>query len=195
MSQVSIPVQTKIIIIEGIAGSGKNTLQKSIAGILKSKAVCSFSEEELLFGWKHFWIPAIGTLRLELMESMIEYVEKTIYEHTDSVFVFNRFHISFLLFNTVPHDRQRYDALLSRLRTLPTMIFVPTLSEVEIGERTQHRERKDVVWKQHQKKRMYTGGFDSLTSMYDAEQAQIKKLLQEQNIPYQLVHVEADTIQ
>src|SRR5918992_63650 len=43
---------SRIIILEGISGSGKDTLQKYLKSKLRSRVVHDYSEGELLWSWK-----------------------------------------------------------------------------------------------------------------------------------------------
>ena len=70
-----IPKDKKVIIIEGIAGSGKSTFFKDYKESIKDKMVYAYTEEELLFGWRHNFIPGITDVRLRYFEKILDYID------------------------------------------------------------------------------------------------------------------------
>jgi len=93
MAQTRLP---HIFIIEGIPGSGKDTLTTTLLELLHKDArpVYHYPEEALGFPYTHWYWPGITKARLSLMESALDFVEEESRRHPGAVFVFNRFHLS-----------------------------------------------------------------------------------------------------
>jgi len=183
----------RIIIIEGIAGSGKDTFQKQLSDHYTQKGfiVYNFSEEELLFSWKHFWIKNIEMHRIHYLHSLLDYCVKLIKENPKTIITLNRFHITYAIFSKFNRKAKKlYDVLMKRLRKLPVHIFIGKLEEREIQKRALHSERKEKIWKIHQKKRLKEFKFDSLLELYKAEQNIILKIAQKQKIPFSFIKVQ-----
>jgi deoxyadenosine/deoxycytidine kinase len=188
---MDIPATARIFIIEGIAGSGKDTLQQQLREKLGGKLVYSFSEDELLFSWKHAWIPGIQKLRLRYLNQILDYCEQTLKENPDAVFILNRFHISLITTNTDLKKPAGYRKLIERLRALPIHIYFAVVDKEKIEERVAHKERKDPLWEWHKQKRLQSRGYATLGELYSAEQKLILKMLKAQKIPYSVVNVQA----
>ncbi|MFA5886652.1 MAG: hypothetical protein WC863_02620 [Patescibacteria group bacterium] len=191
MKITSLPA-ARLFIIEGIAGAGKNTLQKQIEGMLSGKTIYDYYEEELLFTWKHAWIEDIDAIRLNFYEHFLNYCEKILRDDSNAVFILNRFHISYAIFtvSSSPDMIAQYEKIINKLKNLPTFVFVPIVTEEAIEERSTHKERVHPVWALHRNKRLVQGGFATFQEMYSQEQKKIKSLVKEQGIPYSLVDVE-----
>lgn len=195
MTGLEIDSSTRIFIIEGVAGSGKSTLQTNLQEKLKNRLVYTYKEEELLFSWKHAWISGIESLRLDFMEKFLDYCEQILLKNKNAVFVLDRFHITFFYLviqhkgKTVMDEgmKKRYAALIARLKKLPVHIYVPLLRPEEIEERSSHKERKEEAWALHLQKRLSTTGFNSLQEMYIDTQRIIKECLEQQDIPFTLL--------
>ena len=86
--------RARIIILEGVPGSGKTTLQKQLPHYLPERDITVFPEEALLFGWIHAWIPGIDEVRLSLMHRLVEYMRTEISENPNRVFLLNRIRCS-----------------------------------------------------------------------------------------------------
>lgn len=188
----SIPPNTRILIIEGIPGAGKTTLHNQLVQSVGDALLYDFHEEELLFGWKHGWIPGIEDLRLSFMDNFLTYCESILAAKDNAVFILNRFHLTYYFITARNPDADpRYQKILERLRTLPVHIYVPQVSDDEIERRAAHIERKDPIWSEHLQKRLAQRGFSTLRDMYSDEQHRTEALLKEQGIPYSLIRVEA----
>src|SRR5437870_11358029 len=59
-----IALDSRLLIIEGIPGSGKDTFQAYLKERLKGRDVYDYSEGELLHSWKHSPIDGILKLRV-----------------------------------------------------------------------------------------------------------------------------------
>ena len=185
------PGHSRIIIIEGIAGSGKDTFQKNLAehSAKGGFIVYSFSEEELLFSWKHYWINNMESHRIRFLHSLLDYCEELI-ENPKVVVILNRFHITYAIFSKFEKKAKKlYDRLVWRLSNLPVQIFVGKLSEENIGKRALHPERNDIVWRMHQDKRLQVSGFGTLTELYKEEQKTIFTIAEKQGIPYSIFYL------
>ena len=178
--------QTQVIIIEGVPGAGKTTLQEHFRHAANIRPVSVFSEEALLFGWIHAWLPGIDTLRMSLMNRIIDHIERTLVESPETLFVLNRFHISYRCF-AKSLDMEAYDLLLARLRNLAVIVLVPQIPPDAIAERAAHVERTDPLWQAHLKKRLGNSGFSDIATMYTAEQEMVRQLLQMQQIRYEIL--------
>lgn len=186
---MDIPNSARVLIIEGIAGSGKDTLQEQLRQKLTGNLVYSFSEDELLFSWRHAWIPGIQKTRFEYMGRLLDYCEQTLKENPDAIFIFNRFHISLVTTNTTFEKPAGYEKLIERLRKLPSHIYFTVVDKDKIEERVSHKERKDPLWEWHKQKRLESRGYSTLGELYSDEQDVILKMLKEQKIPYSVVNV------
>lgn len=191
---LEIPL-AKIYIIEGIPGAGKNTLHVQLKEGLPDKIIYDFSEEELLFSWKHGWIKNIDEMRLEFYENFLDYCAKIIAEKNDAVFILNRFHISYRLYTLLTDtvSEKRYENILQKLKNLSAFIFVPIVADQKIEARSAHLERTDPVWKIHLQKRLEQRGCATLQEMFSLEQKKIAELLEHQGIPYRLMEVPVNT--
>ena len=176
----------RIIIIEGIAGSGKSTFQKQFAQDYNKKGflVYTFLEGELLFSWKHFWIKNIEKYRINYMHSLLDYCIELIKENPKTIITLNRFHITYAIISKFDKQaKKQYELLIERLKKLPVHIFIGKLSESEIEKKKPHSERKG-IWKIHQQKRLENSKFDSLEELYTTEQKLVFTIAQKQGIPY-----------
>lgn len=177
---------TQVIILEGVPGSGKTTLQEHLRLSAGERPVIVFPEEALLFGWVHAWLPGIDELRLSLMHRIIDYIENTLSRHPRKLFILNRFHISYLIFARSA-AREAYDSLIRRLRHLEVLVLVPQLCPTQITDRALHVERIDPQWSAHLDKRLQESGLNSLAEMYTAEQEKVRQILAEQLMPFEIL--------
>lgn len=182
---------TKIIILEGVPGAGKNTIQTQIKEVLSDKLIYEFDEQEVLFSWKHGWLQNIDEMRLTFYENFLSYCEDITTQNPNSVFVVNRFHISYKIFTKLNDQKSsdRYTAILDRLKKLSAFVVVPILPEHHIEQRAKHVERVDPIWQNHLNKRLEQRGFSTLQDMYMAEQIKIQDIIKEQEINYVFTHV------
>jgi len=177
----------RIIVIEGIAGSGKDTIQQKLLDYYNKRnfTIYSFTEEELLFSWKHFWIKNVEIHRIKYLHSLLDYIEESIKSNSKNVFILNRFHITYAIFSSYNKEAKKlYDKLVERLRRLPVQIFIGKLNRSDIERRASHSERKEGIWKIHQQKRLKLAGVSSLLELYTKEQETIFKIAKKQGISY-----------
>jgi primosomal protein N' len=178
--------KAKVIIIEGVPGAGKTTLQKRLRQGARGRSVSAFPEEALLFGWIHAWIPGIDAIRMSLMQRMIDHIEHSLAESPELLFVLNRFHISYFLFATAP-DMAAYDSLIARLRGLDVLVLVPQIAPTAVAERAVHVERVDPLWQAHLNKRLENSGCRDIAAMYTEEQKKVRQLLKTQHLQYEIL--------
>lgn len=178
--------EAQLIIIEGVPGAGKTTLQETLRQAVRERDVTVFPEEALLFGWIHAWIPGIDKLRLSLMHRIADHIELAQADNPSHLFILNRFHLSYLIFADEP-DMDVYDLLLGRLRDLGAQVLVPQLPSRLITERSLHVERVDPLWREHLDRRLEKSGFDDIGAMYTREQQRVRMLLAEQDISYEIL--------
>src|SRR4051812_26695837 len=54
-----VPLNSRVFIVEGISGSGKDTFQSYLKNKLRGRAIYDYSEGELLQSWKQLQIEGI----------------------------------------------------------------------------------------------------------------------------------------
>src|SRR5688572_26616451 len=110
---------SRIIILEGISGSGKDTLQKYLKSKLRGRNVYDYSEGELLLSWNQRPIKDIFKLQVRLMRNFIDYAAGTIESDDRAVFLLNRFHLSTYTMGVTeqPKLEREYNIVLKKLRT------------------------------------------------------------------------------
>lgn len=184
---MKIAKEARIIIIEGITGSGKSTLQKNIRINFKDKKIYTFTEEELLLSWKHIHIPRISLLRMALFNKLLDYIENKLSNDKNLVFILDRFHISVKLleWENDKNFEKSYSDLILRIKRLPVQIMIPILKDSQIKERAVHKER-GIQWSDYLKEKLNLRGSSSLTSLLVKEQKNILKIANEQGIPYSI---------
>ena len=89
-----IVLDSRVLIIEGISGSGKDTLQTYLKKKLKDRDVYDYSEGELLQSWNQLQIEGIFKLRVKFMKLFVNYVKDIVSRDENAVFLLNRFHLS-----------------------------------------------------------------------------------------------------
>jgi hypothetical protein len=178
--------RAQVIIIEGVPGSGKTRLEERLRLSANGRSTSFFPEEALLFGWIHAWLPGIDELRMSLMHRILDHIEHVLAECPQSLFVLNRFHISYLVFAKKP-DMAAYDSLIARLRELTVLVLVPQLCPTMVADRALHIERVDPLWRTHLNKRLEESGFQDLAAMYTAEQIKVRRILATQQLPYEIL--------
>jgi hypothetical protein len=113
-----IALDSRVLIIEGIAGSGKDTFQAYLKEKLKGRDVYDYSEGEVLHSWKHFPIQGILRLRVKFMKLFVNYLKDIVSRDENAVFLLNRFHLSTYVSTITrqPELQREYDAIINVLR-------------------------------------------------------------------------------
>ena len=187
---IDIPEGTRIIIVEGIAGAGKTTLMKQLAERYVDRNIYIFWEQELLLSWKHIHVPHISSLRLDFFNHFLDHVERKIREEEDTIFIFERFHLSIkiLEWEFEREHEARYNRVLSRLKALPVFILITSLERSLIKRRVTHDERSE-QWHDFVSEKLVLRNFNNLESLSIDQQNQFFKLAREQGIPYASIAV------
>lgn len=188
--KVNIPNKARIIIIEGVAGSGKDTLQQLLKAQFKNKAVYDYSEEDLLFTWKLARVKGIAKLRLELLNYFTDFMSETMKEEPQGIFLLNRFHLSNYMAH-VSKDKSlqpQYELIVNKLKKLPVHILLLQLSGEEIDRRSSHMERPK-SWKKYQKAMVKKEGFINRVERYLNEQKLMLDEAKKDSIPYSIIHL------
>jgi len=183
-----IPLEARVLIIEGIAGSGKDTFQAYLKEKLKGRDVYDFSEGELLHSWKHFPIPGILKLRVSFLTQFVKYLKIMVEKDKNAVFLLNRFHLSTYVTTVLrqPELRKEYEELIDVLRTLPIHVFILQLDESEIEQRTLHAERSS-AWRKLQQQIIAKDGFDNKVEKYMTQQRLMINAAESHSIPFSIV--------
>jgi len=180
----------RVLIIEGISGSGKDTLQAYLRQLLKGRDVYDYTEGEVLQSWNQLQIQGIFELQVRFMKLFVNYMRDVINRDQNAVFLLNRFHLSgyVLAILKQPQFAKDYDEILSVLKTLPTHVFILQLNEHEIEGRSLHPERSG-AWKKFQQQIIETEGFRGRLDRYLWQQRLMLQAAEEQNLPHSLVRL------
>jgi hypothetical protein len=183
-----IALDSRVLIIEGISGSGKDTLQRYLKKKLKGRDVHDYSEGELLQSWKQLQIGGILGLRVKFMKLFVNYVKDILDRDENAVFLLNRFHLSTYTSTIIqqPKLEKEYGEIISILRTLPVHIFILQLDEHEIEQRSLHPERS-TAWQKHQKQIIKREGFRNTLGRHIWQQRLILEAAEGQRIPYSVI--------
>jgi len=180
-----IAAKSRILIIEGISGSGKDTFQKYLKKLLKTQVVHDYTEGEVLHSWKQFQIEGILELRLKFMKLFVSYMQNIIKRDQNAVFLLNRFHLSTYAWAAVQQQKLGldYDDIVRALRELPVHIFILHIDDHEIAKRSLHPERSS-AWQKFQQQIVenYTFG-----DRQEKQQRQILEAARIQEIPYSVI--------
>jgi len=180
-----IALESRVLIIEGISGSGKDTFQKYLKSKLRDRVVYDYSEGELLLSWNQRPIKDIFKLQVRLMRNFLDFVAVTLERDDKAVFLLNRFHLSTYTMGVTeqPKLEREYNVILKTLRTLPTHVFVLQLRENEIESRSSHPER-GTAWHKFQQHILEREGFGNFVKRnVTLQQAMIETAIR-QNIPF-----------
>ena len=193
MMTIDLPKDTRIIVLEGIAGSGKTTFKKYLLRQLKDKKLYEYFEEEVLLGWKHIHLPGMSAIRMDFFELFITHLEKKLQEDKDAFFLLERFHLSLRILEWEFEGgfQQRYDRLIERLLELPIHILITKLEKDEIRKRMHHRERSR-QWSEFVEEKLNLRGYKDLEILSVDQQNSFFSLAKEQGISYSAIHVELD---
>jgi thymidylate kinase len=181
---------SRIIIIEGISGSGKDTLQKYLKSKLRGRDVYDYSEGELLLSWNQRPIKDIFKLQVRLMRNFINYAADTINRDDRAVFLLNRFHLSTYTMGVAeqPKLEREYNIVLKTLRTLPTHVFILLLMESEIESRSSHPER-GAAWHKFQQHILEREGFQNFVKRNTLLQKAMVETAIHQQIPFSILRL------
>ena len=182
---------SRVIIIEGISGSGKDTFQRYLKNKLKDRVVYDYSEGELLWSWKHQQITDIFKMQIRLMKNFLDYIATVLESDEDAVFLLNRFHLSTYTMYTSPITGQstvqrEYNAVINTLRTLPAHVFLLQLMEDEMEARSAHPER-GIAWRRFQQHIFEREGFGNFVKRNAALQKAMVATAIRQNIPFSIL--------
>jgi len=189
--EISIPDNARIIIIEGVAGSGKDTLQQLLKKQFKDKVIYDYAEGDLLFTWKLARVKEIGKLRLELLNHFTDFISEIITEEPQSIFLLNRFHLSNYMAHVSKDEKLRpqYDQIIGKLKKLPVHILLLQLTAEEINKRSSHTERPG-FWKRYQKIMIKEDGFTDRIGRYLNEQKLMLNEAKKNNLSYSIIHLD-----
>ena len=187
---IMINYDERIIIIEGISGSGKDTLQKKLTDEYSEKGfiVYSFKEEELLYSWKHLWVENLDIIRIKYWHLLLSHFEELL-EDEKTIIILNRFHISFKVFAKFDDEiKKEYFSLVKRLETFPIKIMILNVDEEEIEKRSAHVERKETIFQIHRKKRLEKAKVQTFKELYEKEQKEYVRIAEKQGLPYDIIN-------
>ncbi len=183
-----IVTRSRVLIIEGISGSGKDTFQAYLKEKLRTRDVYEYSEGELLQSWKQLHIEGVSKLRVKFMKLFATYLKEIIGQDKNAVFLLNRFHLSTYVsvIARQPKLEREYNEVVKVLRTLPVHMFILQLDEKEIEERGSHPER-GTPWLKHQERVVKKEGFPDALGRHIWQQALILDAAEKQQIPYSII--------
>ena len=181
---------SRIIILEGISGSGKDTFQKYLKSKLRGRNVYDYSEGELLLSWNQRPIKNIFKLQVRLMRNFIDYAADTIKGDDKAVFLLNRFHLSTYTMGVTeqPKLEREYNIILKTLRTLPTHVFILQLMDSEIESRSSHPER-GAAWHKFQQHILEREGFQNFVKRNALLQKAMVETAIRQRIPFSILRL------
>jgi thymidylate kinase len=179
---------SRIIILEGISGSGKDTFQKYLKSKLRGRDVHDYSEGELLQSWNQLQIRGIFELRVKFMRLFVNYVEDIVNRDENAVFLLNRFHLSAyaMTITQQPKLEREYDEIINVLRTLSVHVFILQLDENEIEKRSLHPERS-ATWQKFQQQIVEKEGFRDRVERYVWQQRLMLEAAERQQISYSVI--------
>jgi thymidylate kinase len=187
---VKSALDSRVLIIEGIAGSGKDTFQTYLKKALKGRDVYDYSEGEVLQSWNQLQIRGIFKLRIKFMKLFVNYVRDIVDRDENAVFLLNRFHLSAYVMTIMqqPKLQKEYDEIIDILRTLPVHVFILQLDEKEIEERSLHPERSG-AWQKFQQQIVKKEGFRDRLERYIWQQRLLLQTAERQQIPYSVIRL------
>jgi thymidylate kinase len=178
-------LDSRVLIIEGISGSGKDTFQTFLKSKLKDRDVYDYSEGELLHSWKQFPIEGILEFRIKFMKLFVNYVKDIISRDESSVFLLNRFHLSTYAWTIIQKQKigRKYGEIVKLLRLLPVHVFIMQVEENEIEKRSLHPERSS-AWRKFQRQIVENYSF---CERLKRQQKLIFDAARKQQIPYSVI--------
>jgi thymidylate kinase len=183
-----IALDSRVLIVEGISGSGKDTFQTYLKKKLKDRDVYDYSEGELLLSWNQLQIKGIFKLRVKFMKLFLNYVRDIVSRDEKAVFLLNRFHLSVYAMTIIqqPKLEKEYDEIINVLRTLPVHVFILQLQANEIEKRSLHPERSG-AWEKFQQQIVKKEGFRDRLQRYIWQQRLMLDAAERQQIPYSII--------
>ena len=184
-----IALDSRVLIIEGISGSGKDTFQMYLKEKLEGRNIYDYSEDELLYSWKHSQIDGICELRIKFMKLFVNHVRDIVSQDETAVFLLNRFHLSAYVWTVAkqPELGREYDEIINVLRTLPVHVFILQLDENEIEKRTLHPERSGAWFQKYRQQMAAKEGFRDRLERYRWQQRLMLEGAKRQQIPYSVI--------
>jgi hypothetical protein len=176
-----ILVDSRVLIVEGISGSGKDMFQTYLKEKLRDRDVYDYSEGDVLHSWKQLQIEGIFELRIKFMKLFVNYIRNIVTRDENAVFLLNRFHLSTC--GQQARLGREYDDTISVLRMLPVHIFILQLDESEMERRSLHPERSR-AWQKFQQQ---IAGRDSFRDRLERQQRIILETAERQQIPYSVI--------
>ena len=182
-------LDSRVLIIEGISGSGKDTFQEYLKEKLVGRDVHDYSEGEVLHSWKQMQIEGISKLRVKFMRLFANYIKDVVTRDENAVFLLNRFHLSTYVSTIVkqPELRREYDEIINILRTLPVHVFILQLDDNEIGKRTLHPERSGAWFQKYRQQMVTKDRFRDRLERYLWQQRIMLEVAKRQQIPYSVI--------
>jgi len=180
-----IPLDSRVLIIEGISGSGKDTFQRYLKKKLEGRDVYDYSEGEVLHSWKQLQIEGILKLRVNFLNLFVNYMRDVVSRDENAVFLLNRFHLSTYASTIIqqPKLEKEYDKIITVLRTLAVHVFILQLDENDIEKRSRHPERSG-AWQKFQQQ---IAEKDSFRDRLERQQRLILEAARRQQIPYSVI--------
>jgi thymidylate kinase len=183
-------LDARVLIIEGISGSGKDTFQTYLKKKLKGRNVHDYSEGELLWSWKHQQIKDIFKMQIRLMRNFLDYVAVTLERDDKALFLLNRFHLStYTMYMTGITEQatleREYNMVIKALRALPTHVFLLQLMEAEMEARSSHPERGG-AWRRFQQHILEREGFGNFVKRNVTLQKAMIETAIRQKIPFSI---------
>jgi thymidylate kinase len=183
-----IASRARVLIVEGISGSGKDTFQAYLKTKLKGRDVYDYSEGEVLNSWKQLQIAGIFELRIKFMKFFVNYVRDILNREENAVFLLNRFHLSAYVFTILqqPKLETEYEEIINILKTLPVHVFMLQLDKNEIEARSLHPERSG-AWRKFQQQIVERDGFRGRLERYVLQQRLMLEKAETQQMPYSVI--------
>jgi thymidylate kinase len=176
-----IALESRVLIVEGISGSGKDTFQAYLKEKLKGRVIYDYSEGDVLHSWKHLQIEGIFKLRVKFMKLFVNYIKDTISRDENAVFLLNRFHLSTC--GQQPKLGSEYDEVINVLRMVPVHVFILQVDENEMERKSLHPERS-AAWQKFQLQMEEKGSF---RARLERQQRVILETAKRQQIPYSVI--------
>jgi thymidylate kinase len=183
-----IALQSRVLIVEGISGSGKDTFQTYLKKKLSDRDVYDYSEGELLQSWNQLQIQGIFELRIKFMNLFINYVRDIVSRDEKALFLLNRFHLSAYVMTIVqqPKLEKEYEKIINVLKNLPVHVFILQVEASEIEKRSLHPERAG-AWAKFQQQIVKREGFRDRLQRYVWQQRLMLQTAERQQIPYSII--------